>query len=111
MAENDGFVHVGDLDAHPDALADVVAHGDEHAARTRRFVESFVRPHGIDLPAAPIMADAIEALAALSPAPAHRSPGSRLLGLVLTPIAVAASLVGGVSERIRGRRPGEPELV
>jgi hypothetical protein len=110
MAENGGFVHVGDLDAHLDALADVLARGDEHTEQTRRFVGFFVRPHGLDRPAAPIMADAIEALAELSPAPSRRSPGDRLLGLALTPVAVAASLVGGVSERVRGSRPSEPEL-
>jgi hypothetical protein len=110
MADNGGFVHVGELDEHLAALADVLAHGEAHAERTRRFVESFVRPYGLDRAAAPIMADAIEALAELSPAPVRRSPGDRLLGLALTPIAVAASVVGSASERLRGRRPGEPEL-
>src|SRR5581483_10235746 len=35
------------------------------AERRRRFVESFVRPHGLDKPATPIFADAIEELATL----------------------------------------------
>ncbi len=109
MAENGGFVHVGELDAHLDALADVLAHGDEHAARTRRFVESFVRPHGLDHPAAPIMADAMEAVARLSPSRAPRSPGTRLLRVLLTPAALAASLIGGVAERLRRRPPAETD--
>ena len=38
---------------------------EEGAARRRAFVESFVRPHGLDRPATPILADAIEELAGL----------------------------------------------
>jgi hypothetical protein len=102
-AENGGFVHVGDLDAHLDALADVLARGDEHAAQTRRFVESFVRPHGLDRPAAPIMADAIEAVAALSPEPAPASARTELLRVALAPAAFATGVIGGVSERARRR--------
>jgi hypothetical protein len=37
---------------------------DARADARRRFVESFVRPHGIDTPAGLVMAKAIEAVAA-----------------------------------------------
>jgi len=107
--ENGGFVHADQLEAHLDALADVLARGEEHAEQTRRFVESFVRPHGLDRPAAPIMADAMEAVAALSPEPAHRSAGTELLRVALTPVALAASVVGSVSERLRRPPPTKPD--
>ena len=32
----------------------------QHLAEDRGFVESFVRPHGLDRPATPILADAIQ---------------------------------------------------
>ncbi|MGE5272764.1 MAG: hypothetical protein ACM3QU_03200 [Verrucomicrobiota bacterium] len=108
--ENGGFVHAGELDEHLDALADVLARGDEHAERTRRFVESFVRPHGIDRSAAPIMADAIEGVASLSPAPVRSSPGTELLRIALTPAAFAVGVIGGVSARLRRRPPAERDL-
>jgi hypothetical protein len=47
--------------------------GDE---RQRAFVQSFLRPHGIDVPAAPRLADELEALAA-------RGPRTRVLLFVL----------------------------
>jgi len=44
------------------------------AERRRRFVESFVRPHGLERPATPILADAVEQLAQLPvDAPARAS--------------------------------------
>jgi len=80
LAENGGCLHVaGSVDEHVGQLAAVLAAGD--AARSRDFVERFVRPHGIDRPATPILADAIEELAALEPARAPR--GSLPLRLAL----------------------------
>jgi hypothetical protein len=52
------------LDEHVAQLAEAVR-GEDAAAATRsaRFVEAFVRPHGVDRPATPIFVDAVEALA------------------------------------------------
>jgi FkbM family methyltransferase len=63
------------------SLAEHVAHlsaalaGDYDSGSITRFVESFLRPAGLTLPAAPIMADAIEAFArsAIRPARPRRS--------------------------------------
>ena len=41
-------------------------------ARCRRFVEAFVRPHGLDVPATPQLVEALEALAARAPSPVER---------------------------------------
>ena len=51
------------------------------------------------------MADAMEEVAGLSPEPARRSAGTELLRIALTPVALAASVVGSVAERVRHRPP------
>jgi hypothetical protein len=107
LYENGGFVHTAaTLDEHTDQLAIAVARGDEHAERTRSVGESFLRPHGLERPAAPILADAIEELAAAAPEPAPRAAATTLLRIFLTPAAFAAALVGGIAARIR---PSSPE--
>ena len=64
LARNGGLVEVaGGLDEHMQQLSSALAHPDAGRERTRRFVESFVRPRGLDRPVAPIMADEIERVA------------------------------------------------
>jgi hypothetical protein len=107
---NGGLLHVGStLDEHADQLAGALEHGDDHAEQTRHFVESFLRPHGIDRPAAPILAEEIERLAVVRIEHVRLGPGSLALRLVLMPVAFAASVVGVASARIRGRSALEPE--
>jgi hypothetical protein len=66
LEENGGFLHVApSLDEHIGRLSHVLDEDAAGAARRRAFVESFVRPHGLDRPATPILADAIEELAGL----------------------------------------------
>ncbi len=63
LAENGGVVrHAETLEEH---VADVTraVSGEVDAAGLRAFVESFVRPRGIDRPAVPILADEIERFA------------------------------------------------
>jgi hypothetical protein len=106
LFENGGFLHLGaTLEQHFDQLAAVLEHGDEHAARTRRFIGSFVRPLGLDRPAAPILADAFEALGRSAAQPSHRSAGDRALRVLLTPAAAIVSLVGGIAGRVRKAPP------
>jgi hypothetical protein len=62
LADEGGFVeHAPGLDAHLVQLAAAVA-DDPLADARRRFLETFVRPLGLDLPAGPALADAILAL-------------------------------------------------
>jgi hypothetical protein len=64
LEENGGFLHSApSLEEHLAQLRRVLDEGEEDAERRRRFVESFVRPHGLDKPATPIFADAVEELA------------------------------------------------
>ena len=63
LLESDGgFVQVAeDMAAHRAQLR-VAVEGRHDGAATRAFVERFVRPAGIDRPATPVVADAIERL-------------------------------------------------
>jgi len=75
LAENGGFLHVASsLEEHLAQLGHVLDEDALGAERRRRFVESFVRPHGLERPATPILADAVEQLAQLPvDAPARAS--------------------------------------
>jgi hypothetical protein len=62
--ENGGFLEVAaDLDEHVQQLGRMLEEDAAGAERRRAFVESFVRPGGVDRAAAPIGAAAIEELA------------------------------------------------
>jgi hypothetical protein len=106
LYENGGFLHVGDtLDRHFDQLGGVLERGEADAGRTRRFVEMFVRPRGLDRPAAPILADEVEALAAHSTSPAKPSAGAYSVLALLLPLAAAAAVIGRASRRLRRAPP------
>ena len=67
VKEQGGFVEVAaDFDAHRRQLARAVA-GEFDAAAIRRVIGEFLRPRGVDRPATPIMADAIEAMMPVTP--------------------------------------------
>jgi hypothetical protein len=83
LRENGGFLDVaGSLEEHAGQLADVLEGGDGHAEERARFIESFLRPHGLDRPATPILADEVEKLARIPVEPAAR-PHPRLLRFLL----------------------------
>jgi hypothetical protein len=87
LEENGGFLSVASsLDELCERLVGVLDQGAADAERRRRFVESFVRPHGLDRPATPIFADAVEELAALTPDRPVR------LSLLRFPLALEAGL-------------------
>jgi hypothetical protein len=109
LYENGGFLHVGEsLDEHFGQLASILESGDAHAARTRSFVQSFVRPHGLDRPAAPILANAIESLAALRPATHRHTLRERALRALLAPLAFVGGALGNAFGAARGQ-PAPPE--
>ena len=113
LVENGGFLHVAaSLAAHLDQLADALDDDAAGAEVRRRFVESFVRPHGRERPATPILAQAIEELASL---PVQREARAGLwllrvplmLEAALTTAALAARRVSGPLLRsAAGRRLG-----
>ena len=84
LARNGGLVEVArDVSEHVRQILDTLASPEDARARTRRFVEVFVRPRGIDKAVAPIVADEIERAAAVKKrprgAPLWRRAGGRLL--------------------------------
>jgi hypothetical protein len=118
-----GLLHTAPtLDAHLAQLNDALASGVTESARSRRFVEAFVRPHGLGTPATPAFADGVEALAALPrSAPATEGAAVRLLRQLLVPVAAltrlpaAEPLVSSARERAiaarhRARRDDEADV-
>jgi hypothetical protein len=66
LPESGGAVcHAGDIPTHLGQLRDAVAAPDGRRAEIESFLRTFVRPAGLERPATPIVADAIEQLAAL----------------------------------------------
>lgn len=64
-SDGGGLLTIADtMDGHLAHLDDALRHPEKGAEKARRFVQSFVRPHGLDTPAAPLFADGIEALMA-----------------------------------------------
>ena len=60
---NDGLVHAAQsFSEHIGQLERTLRNPQVDDARCRRFVEAFVRPHGIDVPATPKVVEALEAL-------------------------------------------------
>ena len=88
LEENGGFLHTASsLDEHLGQLRRVLDQGEEDAERRRGFVESFVRPHGLDRPATPIFADELEELARIR----VKTPERRALLHALLSVEAAAS--------------------
>lgn len=65
LAENGGFLRIAtDLTSHAQHVAETLRSPDIGRAACARFVAEFIRPRGVGAPATPILADALEALAA-----------------------------------------------
>jgi hypothetical protein len=107
--ENGGFLHVASsLDEHLAQLRRGLPDADD-AGETRRFIESFVRPNGIDRAATPIFCDEVEGLARLSAAPATSGLGTVALRMALLPLACACGLAAAgarAKAALRNRLPG-----
>jgi hypothetical protein len=97
---NGGLLRTADtLEEHVDHLKELLAAPALFQDRGRGFIEAFIRPHGLDRPAGPLMADAVEDVARSSARQAVRpTPGQQLLRPLLWILAVAA-------QRLRQKRP------
>jgi hypothetical protein len=113
--ENGGFLRVASsLEEHVAQLREGFRTAAADAGQTRRFIEAFVRPNGLERGATPIFTDAVEELAGLAPDPRRDTPGTLALRLALFPLACASSVtVAGamaratLRQRLSGRRPPE----
>ena len=65
---------------------------DADRARVRAFIQLFVRPHGFEQAAAPLVAGAVEAQAAFRPSPRGLRPHHRLLQWLLAVVVAIAAL-------------------
>ncbi len=112
LHENGGFLHVADSQAELlEQLSAGLGRGAGDAERTRRFVESFVRPGGPERSATAIYADAVEELASLPSSEPAKVPGrvgvGIRVGLALIAAASALSLAATVAKSaVRSKLPG-----
>jgi hypothetical protein len=87
MTVEGGLLHMApDLDAHFRQLLEALALDGARDEKNRRFLAAFVRPAGLDVPATPAVADAIEqvARAGAHPDPSLDAPAwSRRLAVAL----------------------------
>jgi hypothetical protein len=84
-----------DLDEHTNQLAGVLA--GEPVPSTERFVREFVRPHGLEVPAAPLFVDEVERLATATAPRPRRTPAPLIpLRPLLAPLAGRAARYAGV---------------
>jgi hypothetical protein len=98
LPENGGCVRIAaTLDAHVAQLAERLADPGGSRAEARRFVLSFIRPHGLDRPATPLFVEALERLAA-QPAPARQ--GTPLWAPLAWPVLWLAALPAWAVDRL-----------
>ena len=81
--EGGGLVHAATSFEDHLASLETALCTDADDGRCRRFVEAFVRPHGIDVPAAPKLVEAIEAVTTRAPV---RAKGVPIVAGLLRPL-------------------------
>lgn len=110
--ENGGMLHVaGSVAEHLEQLARALADPERAAAPNRAFVESFVRPCGIDRRATDVLVEEIERLETLVPAPGT-SPAlaARPVGLAMAGAALGVLRAGDRRNRTAKARGEAPAL-
>jgi hypothetical protein len=111
LRENGGFLLVArTLDEHLAQLGEVIRGGVQEQERVKEFVRSFVRPHGLDVAAAPLVAEALLSAAELAPARPPRSASLFALRAALFPATFAATVsvvAGNVLHTLRRRGRGQ----
>ena len=72
-------------------INDVLVAGEASSRKSQRFVQAFIRPRGIDVPASPVFADAVVDLPASVRVPAAEKPQNWVLQRLLEPVVSLAS--------------------
>ena len=106
LPDNGGFLRVArTLDEHLAQISAVMRDPEAAAAEMRRFVAAFIRPHGVERPCTPIMADTLERFGAAPARPADTDGVlDRVLRLLLRPVT---GVVNGWPE-LKSKRKGKP---
>jgi hypothetical protein len=105
-----GVLHIATgMDEHMAQLEAALAAPPATDRRARRFVQAFIRPHGLDVPATPRLVEALERLAAQPRAPRREPAWAGSLRRRLAPRAAAmaetaATQPGSFAARLAGRR-------
>jgi hypothetical protein len=103
LPENGGCIHVASsIEQHVMQIAERLRDPEAALAETRRFVASFIRPHGLLRNATPLVADAIEEVARLGPAPPEPMPA---WSPIVQPILLAISGVAAAVAWATGPAP------
>jgi hypothetical protein len=90
---NGGLLHTArTVEDHVEQLNSALKVAGSESDRSRRFVEAFIRPRGVDVAATPVLADEVEKLAALAPARTEPTLRMQLLRAALRPAAALAAL-------------------
>src|SRR5262245_52635026 len=106
LPENGGFLRVAhSFEAHQTQLVEALEHPAAIRAQTERFVRTFLRPDGLERACTPVLADAIERAARVGTTPQGTSLATRLLRVVVAPLA----LVVHESGKHGGRRSKKAE--
>jgi len=96
LSENGGLLHMAaTLEEHAVALSRALDRTEEDAQKLRNFVQAFVRPNGLDIPATPLLADGIETLGAMP------RPAPETLPLWLYPVRMALYPIAWVMKIVR----------
>ncbi len=106
LPENGGFLRIAaTLGEHARQLSTLLGSRDTTKAELSRFVEAFVRPHGLDRPVTPVLADALEQYGrSPSPAPARPTMAAYALRVGLYPLAWLAPLFPPETYRRHGHQ-------
>jgi hypothetical protein len=99
---NGGLLNVASsLDEHTGQLAYLLEDVDGRGHAPRAFIQAFVRPHGLDVPATPRVVDALEELAASTGTVSQPARGAAVWRPVLAPVAAAILLANADADRRR----------
>jgi hypothetical protein len=105
---NGGLLHLApDFATHLEQLSRILEDPAGYAGRSRAFVEAFVRPHGLDTPAAEHFVRAIESLPQVAVQPSHRGVLDRLLTALMRPVAASVDAAAARAKADKKRRDRE----
>ena len=114
LGADDGLLYKAEtFEQHEDQLLHVLS-SNEAAGRSRRFVERFVRPRGIDVAATPVLVETVVELADGKVPKAKRPLGKKITGVLVWPFsrlvrATARRLAKSGAAESAEPRPGKPE--
>lgn len=108
---NGGLLHLAPtLDVHLGQLSRILAAPDEFSARSRAFVEGFVRPLGLDVPAAEHFVRVIEAMPTRAVQRSRRGAVDRFITRMLQPAARSVEQAAAREKAEKKRRDHSPEV-